>query len=281
MPEIILSIVIPSYNSEQFILPCLRSIEEEACDGVEFILIDGGSTDRTMGIVKRYEHLFTQIITEPDQGQSDAFNKGFKLARGKFLSWLNSDDVFCKGSLKRVVDFIKLGDMSWYVANSIYIDSNSKVLRCCQSGKFEHFALRFGLLSVFGPSTIISKNLFLKAGKFREDFHFCMDTEYWWRLVKLGYRYKRIPVYLWALRLHDSAKTASAITGEFNKRPCRMQKEGAIIGEVYYPNRSNRKHKIGVLLLRMYRFLNGSYVSAIRDTFKNRGRNVSEIDFYK
>lgn len=275
-----LSVVVPSYNSEKFIEECLQSIDREAQDGVEFILVDGASTDRTMEIVGRYGHLFSHVISEPDQGQSDAFNKGFRIAKGYYITWLNSDDVLCEGSLKRIIDVIKQRKSNWYVANSVYIDSDSNIMRCCKSGKFERFALKFGILNVFGPSTIVSKELFIKAGKFREDFHFCMDTEYWWRLVKLKYEYQRIPIYLWALRLHDAAKTASAITGEFAKRPLRMQEEGTILRKLYYPDQTYLKLRFGVFLARLYRFLMGYYILAIIDTSKSKGKPVSALSLH-
>ena len=261
-----------------FIESCLRSIKEEAQDDVEFIFVDGGSTDGTMEIVERYRGLFSIIVSEKDKGQSDAFNKGYNWAKGKYITWLNSDDVFCKGSLKKIVDVLRSDSANWYTANSVYIDANSKIIRCCKSGEFERFALRFGILNVFGPSTIIRKNLFVTAGRFREDFHFCMDTEYWWRLVKLGYEYQRIPVYFWALRLHDTAKTASAITGEFDERPLRMQEEGAILSKLYYPNQTYLRRKVGVFLVRLYRLLWGAYIMAIFDTFKSKNKDISALN---
>lgn len=81
MSDFILTIVVPSYNSEVYIEQCLQSIEREAQDGVEYILVDGASSDQTMAIVGKYAHLFSHVISDPDCGQSDAFNKGFKLAR--------------------------------------------------------------------------------------------------------------------------------------------------------------------------------------------------------
>jgi glycosyltransferase involved in cell wall biosynthesis len=95
MKELILSVIVPSYNSEAYLEECLASIEREAQEGVEFILVDGASSDQTMAIVRKYAHLFAHVVSERDSGQSDAFNKGFKLAKGKYLTWLNSDDVFC------------------------------------------------------------------------------------------------------------------------------------------------------------------------------------------
>ena len=277
MSDLMLTVVVPSYNSAEYIEECLKSLEAEQSPDVEYILMDGGSTDETMKIVERYKGLFSLIVSEKDKGQSDAFNKGYAQAKGRYITWLNSDDVFCTGSLGRVVEVLKSGGASWYAANSVYIDADSKVTRCCQSGGFERSALRFGILNVFGPSTIVRRDLFIEAGEFREDFHFCMDTEYWWRLVSKGHEYERIPVYFWALRLHDSAKTASAITGEFDERPPRMQEEGAMLSDMYYPNRSQLKRDIGVLYVRILRVLNCSYIRSIMDTRNSQGKAISSF----
>ena len=133
------------------------------------------------------------------------------------------------------------------------------------------------ILNVFGPSTILHRDLFTRFGDFNEDFHYCMDTEYWWRIASAGITYSRAPIYLWALRLHDDAKTASAITGEFNKRPKGMQEEGALLMKKYYPKRTNFRFKLGIFLVRLHRLLNGSYCVGIFDSFKHKGKNVFSV----
>lgn len=273
----ILSVVIPSYNSECYIRECLESLQAAKSDRVEYILVDGGSTDGTMSIVDDYRDMFSVIISEPDKGQSDAFNKGFTKAQGEYLTWLNSDDVFCPNSLEFALDWIERERVPWYAANVAYIDETSKVTRCCKSGGYETFAARHGLLNVFGPSTIFRRDLFEKLKGFREDFQYCMDTEYWFRIATSGVRYKRIPVYLWALRLHDEAKTASAITGDFEKRPSGMIKEGALLKEMYYPDRTRLKLRFLSIWVRVGRILNGSYLVAMCDTRKFSGRTITEL----
>lgn len=273
----VLSVVIPSYNSECYIRECLESLRRAKSDRVEYILVDGGSTDHTISIVEDYREIFSVIISEKDKGQSDAFNKGFALAQGEYLTWLNSDDVFCPDSLEFTLDWIEKDRNPWYAANVAYIDKASRVTRCCKSGGYEAFAAKRGLLNVFGPSTIFRRDLFEQLKGFREDFHFCMDTEYWFRIATSGVRYVRIPVYLWALRLHDAAKTASAITGEFDKRPQGMIEEGALLKQMYYPNRTRLKLRLLSIWVRVGRILNGSYLVALRDTRKFAGCNVAEL----
>lgn len=272
-----LSVVIPSYNSEYYIRECLDSLRTAKSERVEYILVDGGSTDNTMSIVEEYRDIFTVIISEKDKGQSDAFNKGFDVARGEYLTWLNSDDVFCPDSLEFALDWIERERGPWYAANVVYIDSDSKILKCCRSGGFESFALHSGILNVFGPSTIFSRELFGKLGGFREDFHFCMDTEYWWRIASSGVQYQRIPVYLWALRLHESAKTAAVVMQGQGARPARMVEENEIYRQMYFGDVSAGSKKCGIWLIRLWRVLNFSYIKSYLATNRYRGGLISHM----
>ena len=272
MSEFILTIVVPSYNSEVYIEECLKSIARESNDQVEFILVDGASSDLTMTIVAKYAHLFSHVISERDSGQSDAFNKGFKLAKGKFLTWLNSDDVLCPGSLELVVSRLLVSTQDWLVANSVYLDEGGRVTRCCRSGGFEQFAVNRGLLNVFGPSTFFTKKLFEELGDLAENYHFCMDTEYWWRIVASGRTYERINTYFWGLRLHSEAKTANVLL--VNECPPAMVEERQKIALKYYPSVSPQKKCKIVRRVRLWRILNASYIRSVWDTLRFKGKSV-------
>jgi len=272
MSEQILSIIIPSYNSEVYLEECLKSVEREACEGVEFILVDGASSDQTMKIVGQYSHLFTHIISEPDNGQSDAFNKGFTLASGRFLTWLNSDDVLFPGALAATLPALRKSKKDWLVANNVYLDEAGRVTRCCRSGGFEHFAVQRGLLNVFGPSTFFAKKLFEELGGIDESYHFAMDTEYWWRIVASGRDYERINTYFWGLRLHSAAKTANVLlTGE---HPPGMLEEGQKIALRYFPEVTTEHRRSAVRLARIWRIINTSYIYSLIDTFRFRGKRL-------
>ena len=275
MSKLILTVVIPSYNSEAYIEECLKSIEREAQHGVEFILVDGASSDSTMEIVGKYAHLFSHVISERDSGQSEAFNKGFRLGKGKYLTWLNSDDVICPGALARVLKKLSVSEKDWLVANSVYLNKLGNVTRCCCSGGFEHFAVKRGLLNVFGPSTFFSKKLFEEIGNLAEDYHFCMDTEYWWRIVASGRTYERISIYFWGLRLHSEAKTANVLL--INECPPEMVEERQKIALKYYPSVSPKEKYKAVRCARIWRILNTSYLRAGWDTFRFKGKCIETL----
>ena len=278
MSRPLLSIVVPSFNSAKYLAECLESLKREKCEQVEYLFIDGASADATMEIIEPYRDMFSVIISEKDRGQSHAFNKGFALAKGDYFTWLNSDDVFCPGALRKVIDYIKTSRKPWYAANMLYIDSESRILRCCKSCSFERFALKYGLLNVFGPSTIFRRDLYLKAGNLREDLHYCMDTEYWWRLASFNVEYVRIPIYLWALRLHAEAKTASAVLDSIETSPETMKFERERLQKIYYPKVSKNIRKVGILYVKARRILNLSYIFAFFDTKRAVGKHINHFD---
>ena len=126
-----LSVITPVYNGERFIESCLRSVVDQQCEGVEHLIIDGGSTDRTMQIVKEYadRHPHIRWICEKDRGQSDAMNKGLRLARGSLLGFLNADDFYEPDALNRVLGIFKsLPEPSILIGNCNVIDDTGKLL---------------------------------------------------------------------------------------------------------------------------------------------------------
>lgn len=266
----LLSIVVPNYNAGRYSQECLASLVSEKNDLVEYIFVDGGSSDSSLRVFENRKDLFSNFITEPDRGQSDAFNKGFRLARGKFLTWLNSDDKLFPGSINKLIGFLQKSSYNWVACNTVYIDSNSNVTRCCRSGQYEKFAIQNGMLNVFGPSTIFRRSVFERVGPFNENFHYCMDTEYWWRLVRMGYRYHRYPLYFWQLRLHEDAKTASVLLN--GSVPDKMQLERSRIQTQFFPKISERKRRIALLVVRTIRILNGSYIRSFFDTKRFSGK---------
>lgn len=99
----LVSIITPSYNQGKFIEETIQSVLNQDYPNIEYIVIDGGSTDNTIDILKKYEGRL-RWISEPDKGQSDAINKGFAMARGSMMAWLNSDDTYLPGTVNKVVD---------------------------------------------------------------------------------------------------------------------------------------------------------------------------------
>jgi len=126
-----LSVITPVYNGERFIESCLRSVVEQNCPDIEHVIVDGGSTDRTIPIVKEYadRHPHIRWVSEKDNGQSDAMNKGLRLARGSLIGFLNADDFYERDVLPGVLrSFQSLPEPSILIGNCNIIDDSGKLL---------------------------------------------------------------------------------------------------------------------------------------------------------
>ena len=142
-----LSIITPSYNQGKFIEECLLSVKQQNYPALEHIVIDGGSTDGTLEILKQYSrqsgwgHL--KWIWEPDRGQSDALNKGFRLATGDVIGWLNSDDIYLPGSFQAIANaFQERQSVDLIYGDYLMIDEAGKLLQTRREVSFSRFILR-------------------------------------------------------------------------------------------------------------------------------------------
>ena len=179
-----LSVITPVYNSERFIESCLRSVVEQQCEGVEHLIMDGGSTDRTMSIVKEYadRHPHIRWVSEKDKGQSDAMNKGLRLARGNLIGYLNADDFYEPGALPTVLQaFAGLSEPSILIGNCNVIDEAGKLL-WLNRPETRHY---YELLTVWrfkwpsNPSAYFyHRSLHERIGEFDIGEHYVMDYDF-------------------------------------------------------------------------------------------------------
>lgn len=183
-----ISIVTPSYNQAQFIERTILSILDQHYPDLEYIVMDGGSTDGTLEILKKYSD---RIIwkSEPDSGQSQAINKGLKLATGEVVAYLNSDDCYAPGTLQTIADFFNgHADTRWVTGQCRIINQHDHVIRRAISC-YKNFLLKWysnwKLLSenfISQPATFWRRAVHTDIGYFNEQEHFCMDYEFWLRL---------------------------------------------------------------------------------------------------
>lgn len=178
-----ISVITPVYNGERFIESCLRSVAEQNCRDVEHLVIDGGSTDRTIEIVKDYANQYPHIrwVSEKDKGQSDAMNKGLRLARGSLIGFLNADDFYEPGALPAVLEVFKsLTEPSILVGNCNVIDGAGKLLwlNRPKTGYYQLLTVwRFKWPS--NPSAYFyHRSLHEKIGEFEIGEHYVMDYDF-------------------------------------------------------------------------------------------------------
>jgi glycosyltransferase involved in cell wall biosynthesis len=184
------SIVTPSLNAEATIAEALRSVREQGYAPLEHVVVDGGSTDATMDIVRSAgEHV--RSMSEPDRGLSDAMNKGIRMARNDVVGWLNADDVYLPGALRRVADaFDREPDAVWATGRCLIIDADGNEIRKGIT-RYKDALLRRWSFPLFltqnfvsSPATFVRREALLEVGGFEERFRYSMDYDVWLTLGK-------------------------------------------------------------------------------------------------
>jgi len=228
------SIITSSYNQGQFIEKTILSVLKQNYPNIEHIVIDGGSTDNTLEILRKYPHLVW--ISEPDQGQSDAVNKGIKMATGEIIGWLNSDDVYLENAIFTAVKvFEEYSKVSVVYGNCYYIDEKDQVIRKFISGKFNlKRLLNCGYCYIPAMSTFIKKKVFDKMEEaINTNLKYCMDYDLFIRIAKTGFKFQYIPKFLSSFRRSQSNTTTVNIS-EMRKESFEVSKRyGGGIFELY------------------------------------------------
>lgn len=179
----LVSIVTPSFNQGEFIEDTIKSVLSEDYLNIEYIVMDGGSTDNTLEILKKYGNE-VKWFSEPDKGQADAVNKGFKKAVGEILGWLNSDDTYNPGAISKTVEFFLTNPEAIMVyGDAYYIDKEGKIIGeyPAQPFNLEHLA---NFCFICQPSVFLKREAIEKIGALDINLYTCMDFDYWIRVGK-------------------------------------------------------------------------------------------------
>ena len=275
MSNPLLSIVIANYNYGRFLEAAIESVlSQDMCDKVELIIVDGCSTDNSVEIIKKFESKIAWWVSERDKGQSDAFNKGFAHARGKYLTWLNADDIMPDGCLKRIVrELERHPDCEWFTGNLYRFTEDGCVVECAWGPNYlpKWLQSRGQPVAVYGPATIFAKVLFERVGGMKLYQNFMMDTDLWMRFIVAGVKQRRINCFCWAFRMHEESKTA-----EFGGHKLPMEqrvkfeaeRKLSIAETGYKPSALNHR------LIQIWRLLDGSVLMGmwLKKTFKYERR---------
>ena len=208
----LLSIVIANYNYGRFLEAALTSVLNQKTDQIELIVVDGGSTDNSIEIIRKYASQIVWWISEKDKGQSDAFNKGFSHATGKYLMWLNADDILLPGSLRKVIGKLESHpDAQWFTANAVLCFNDGRIHQAWWGPHVYPNVLqrKNSPVVVFAPSSIFSKCIFEKVGGFDITHKYAMDTALWLKFQSEGVKQRRINRFVWCFRMHENSKTAT------------------------------------------------------------------------
>lgn len=272
MAQPLLSIVMANYNYGRFIEDAIQSVlAQNMGSKLELIICDAASTDNSIEIIKKYAGQISWWCSEPDDGQSAAFNKGFAQARGKFLTWLNADDVLLPGTIMALDAMASANPRcEWFVGGSLWLDPDLKVVKCNPARKFSWLRYRCGIVSTWAPSSFFSRRLFSEVGGVDERFHYMMDSDLWLRAAKLGYRYLPFKKYAFGLRLHPDAKMSGHNFSCSDMANPNHPKWTQIRNERKWMREGFNWWKMGMFK----RILSASYVKygiGVLDTFRFRG----------
>ena len=253
------SIVTPSYNQGEFIGETIRSVlSQEGTFFLDYIIMDGGSTDNSVAIIKKYDQLLREKkwpvnchgityrwTSEKDKGQADAVNKGFAMARGEILGWLNSDDTYLQGAITKALEHFRTypGSIMVY-GNAYYTDRNGVVISSYPSEPFSLGRLAETCF-ICQPSAFLRAGVLAEAGQLDVNLQASMDYDMWIRIgKKFAARIAFIDDYLATSRMYPENKTHAILGRVLRENLILMQKhfgyvEGIHIASCFYDIYSN------------------------------------------
>ncbi|HRO85547.1 MAG TPA: glycosyltransferase family 2 protein [Niabella sp.] len=269
MKKLKISIITPSYNQGEFIEDTILSVIGQGYDNYEYIIIDGGSKDDTVEIIKKYESKIYYWVSEKDKGQTDAINKGMKKATGDIVCWINSDDVLLPNALNIVANYFnRNADLEFLNGLSIEIDRKGYVKKLTHIFQNKWFA-RNGCFNVCQQGMFWKKSVFNKVGYLDETFHGCMDWEFIVRLYENDVKMAQFNKPLGAIRIYGETKTAMGGKIWLN--------DWKKIANRYSGQYIHKRKSIFFILYAFIKLFKGYYISDIIFKVKHKNRKFNSI----
>jgi GT2 family glycosyltransferase len=274
-----ISVVMPSYNQGDFVEEAIRSFLDQDYPDKELLFIDGGSSDSTLQKVEPYRRHLAAFVSEPDRGQSDALRKGFALASGDVLTWLNTDDLLLPGILGEVASLFRAPSTEWVFGNVVWIDAAGSII-AMRKGERDSLPTRMaGVMTACGPSAFFRRELLEAVGGVDNDLHYKMDTDLWFRFRSAGVRFRRTRRYAWALRLHEDAKVGSQFFAPeiAARHSARIAREAEVLRDRHGLPRSAPGLLLAKLTAATAKLSSPAWLSSRLDSRRWRGRGIAEL----
>ena len=213
----LVSIITPSFNQARYIESTIRSVLGQDYPRIEYIIVDGGSTDGTVDVIKKYEGKgevtpsLAWWVSEKDKGQTDAINKGFARAKGDILAWIYSDDTYEPGAISAAVKYLQEHpEVGMVYADCNFINEEGNMIGKFGSAQTDYRLLRQGYVHIPQQTMFFRADLWKQVGPLDPSFYFAMDYDLWTRIASRS-QIKYLPGQTWAnFRLHTSGKTIAA-----------------------------------------------------------------------
>ncbi len=205
----LVSIVINSYNQADFLEKTILSVLNQKYDRMEILLVDGGSTDESLEIIKRYQNRFAWWVSEKDKGQADGINHGLAHATGDLVAWLNSDDMYIPGAIASAANaWMANPETVMIYGDVISVNENDSPIRRIPCGDYQLAELMMFKI-INQPAVFMNRNALIQAGLLSLDYHFLLDHHLWLRLAGLG-KLKHVREVWAAGRFHPAAKNLAS-----------------------------------------------------------------------
>lgn len=240
-PKLSFSIVTPSFNQAAFIGEALESVQQQNWRDIEHLVIDGGSSDKTVATLKSYSerqhwsHL--RWTSEPDRGQSHALNKGFAAASGDIIGWLNSDDRYLPVCFERVAKvFEEHPEADIVYGDYRFIDQNGKIQRIRREIEFSRFVLLYHrVLYIPTTTTFFRRRIFDQSHFLDERLHFALDAEFFMRLARNEFCFRHVRALLADFRFQPHSKTCSSPEKQLEEKRLIMENYSAVLRALPWP----------------------------------------------
>jgi glycosyltransferase involved in cell wall biosynthesis len=243
-----ITIVTPSFNQGQFIEKTICSVLAQNYPNLEYIIMDGGSTDGTLEIINKYKDQISHFESHPDAGQADAIKRGFQISKGEILAYLNSDDVYFQNTFSEVAKaFSKKPKMEWAIGNSLEINEKDQVVQTPWVLTPDYYSILLWKAAAFSQAASFwRRKPYFEVGEIDSSFRYCMDYDLYVRLAKRS-KPGKINHFLASVRIHKNQKTQTLgyvsdqeqaiIHSKYNRD--RFGKLVIDLANIYYPKRAS------------------------------------------
>ena len=222
-----ITIVTPVYNCVEYVEETIKSVLSQNYENIEYIIIDGGSSDGTCKIIEKYSKKINFFISEKDQGMYDALDKGFKIATGKYLTWLNADDLYFKDSISKTIVLMEKNNYQWI--NGISATLIEKEMKLRPLYHYPSIIIKNRLMTpcfwgyVPQESTIFTRELYIKSGGINRELKYAGDFDLWSKFSRYSKLISvKIPIGIFRKRDNQMSENQKIYLREVNKVNCTM-----------------------------------------------------------